>query len=269
MQTKPALVALKFFLQVPSVRKVIRPYIAESFRRYSIFAPIHLLYRLSQSIFFRALDIHDEIRFESKFGLQTSFVIKQGDLGFSDRALQEKAARYRPVSPRRVSRAVSYLKRDHLNGILDETTFVDYGSGAGRALIIASEQGFKKIVGVELSPELVSISKENINHYLERQDVQAEIKTIQADARTYTPPRTSVVAFFFDPFGHDIFDIVIQNLKGRDGLGSKKLYIIDVRSSYDYEKQGFQLLKTMHETRIYQYIKDNREDGPEDGRSGP
>jgi tRNA G46 methylase TrmB len=44
-------------------------------------------------------------------------------------------------------------------------TFVDIGSGKGRALLVASELPFAKIVGVELSHELNRIAQENIKRY--------------------------------------------------------------------------------------------------------
>ena len=43
--------------------------------------------------------------------------------------------------------------------------FVDMGSGKGRALLVASELPFAKIVGVELSQELHQIAEENVRRY--------------------------------------------------------------------------------------------------------
>jgi predicted RNA methylase len=43
-----------------------------------------------------------------------------------------------------------------------ETTFVDIGSGKGRALIIAAEYAFKRIIGVEYSPSLATICRRNL-----------------------------------------------------------------------------------------------------------
>jgi hypothetical protein len=43
--------------------------------------------------------------------------------------------------------------------------FVDMGSGKGRALLVASEFPFAKIVGVELSQHLHQIAEENIKRY--------------------------------------------------------------------------------------------------------
>ena len=47
----------------------------------------------------------------------------------------------------------------------DTFAFVDMGSGKGRALLVASEFAFAKIVGIELSPHLHRIAQENIKRY--------------------------------------------------------------------------------------------------------
>jgi hypothetical protein len=44
---------------------------------------------------------------------------------------------------------------------LAEYTFVDVGSGKGAAVLMASEFGFRRLVGVELAEELVRIAKLN------------------------------------------------------------------------------------------------------------
>ncbi len=46
-----------------------------------------------------------------------------------------------------------------------EFTFVDFGSGKGRALLLASEYPFKKILGLEFSPELHDVAVANIRRY--------------------------------------------------------------------------------------------------------
>jgi len=44
-------------------------------------------------------------------------------------------------------------------------SFVDYGSGKGRVLLVASDYAFKKIVGVEFSKVLNDVAVANIATY--------------------------------------------------------------------------------------------------------
>ena len=47
---------------------------------------------------------------------------------------------------------------------VSEYTFVDFGSGNGRVLILAAQQSFKATLGVEFSPELHRMATENLAH---------------------------------------------------------------------------------------------------------
>lgn len=49
-----------------------------------------------------------------------------------------------------------------LSAPVDELTFVDLGAGKGRAMLLASELPFRRIVGVEFSPELCDVARRNL-----------------------------------------------------------------------------------------------------------
>jgi hypothetical protein len=53
------------------------------------------------------------------------------------------------------------------HGTLQDFTFIDLGSGKGRALLMASAYPFKRIIGVEFMPELHRVAQENIRKYTE------------------------------------------------------------------------------------------------------
>lgn len=59
------------------------------------------------------------------------------------------AGGYGPVRPRDFRRALSSLEIDHR-----QYCFVDFGSGKGRAILMASRYPFKKIIGIEFAKEL-------------------------------------------------------------------------------------------------------------------
>src|ERR1700674_4645239 len=55
------------------------------------------------------------------------------------------------------------LERLHLD--FQRFGFVDLGSGKGRALLLASDYPFREIIGVELSPKLDRVARDNIARY--------------------------------------------------------------------------------------------------------
>jgi SAM-dependent methyltransferase len=50
-----------------------------------------------------------------------------------------------------------------VSGRIEAYNFVDVGAGKGRALLLASELPFRKIIGVELSAELSSMAQNNVS----------------------------------------------------------------------------------------------------------
>jgi len=50
----------------------------------------------------------------------------------------------------------------------EDFVFIDFGSGKGRALLLASEFPFKRIVGVEFSPELHAAAVDNIRRMVQQ-----------------------------------------------------------------------------------------------------
>ncbi len=85
-------------------------------------------------------------------------------------------------------------------------TFVDLGSGKGRALLMASEYPFQKIIGVEFMPELNSAALRNIA-------VSSQIKSLEMDARDFEFPQVPLVVYLFNPFSEPVFAVVLTNLE--------------------------------------------------------
>jgi SAM-dependent methyltransferase len=72
---------------------------------------------------------------------------------------------YAPIEPGRFDAILSTLEIR-----FEEFTFIDFGSGKGRALLLASEYPFQQVLGVEFSPELHSVTQENIRKYVGRRN---------------------------------------------------------------------------------------------------
>src|SRR5262249_45180057 len=77
-------------------------------------------------------------------------------------------------------------------------TFVDMGPGKGRALLLAAEQPFARVIGVEVLPELHAIAQQNIAAAASRL-VCHKIESISADARIFQFPDGPLVVFLFNP----------------------------------------------------------------------
>jgi hypothetical protein len=94
-----------------------------------------------------------------------------------------------------------------------DATFIDYGSGKGRALLVASHFPFREIIGVEFAEELHDIACRNIASYRsDSPQLCHEIWSVLADAREFQPPRRALVALFHNPFGRTILVPALERL---------------------------------------------------------
>ncbi|MFT4728097.1 MAG: SAM-dependent methyltransferase [Granulosicoccus sp.] len=82
----------------------------------------------------------------------------------------------------------------HISNRVDfsQCSFLDYGSGKGKARIAAARYPFSNITGVEISSELHAIACRNI----ERLDLVARVRCVLADASTYPLRRDDTVLYF-------------------------------------------------------------------------
>lgn len=120
---------------------------------------------------------------------------------------------YQPIEPE--------IFREMLNGLgIDYTqfAFIDIGSGKGRALLLASEFPFPRILGIELLPELNRIAQENIRKLSNSHPGPPSYgsRTIEAtcgDATQFEFPDDPLVVFLFHPLLEVGFRKVLKNLE--------------------------------------------------------
>ena len=79
-----------------------------------------------------------------------------------------------------------------------EFTFIDVGSGKGRTLLMASEYPFRRIVGIEILPELHRAAQENIAAH-NNAKFSGQIEAICADAREFAIPEQPLILYLFNP----------------------------------------------------------------------
>jgi SAM-dependent methyltransferase len=89
-------------------------------------------------------------------------------------------------------------------------SFIDFGSGKGRTLLIASELPFKRVVGVEFSEDLHLRAQKNIERYGKRR--ADTVVSVHADATEFALPQDDLVLYFFNPFSPPVLSRVLDNL---------------------------------------------------------
>lgn len=92
-------------------------------------------------------------------------------------------------------------------------TFLDMGSGKGRALFIAAEYPFRRILGVEYDRAMHQVAQRNIATFRHAGRRCHSIESIHANAAEYQFPDGDLVLHLFNPFGPEILGAMLRNLQ--------------------------------------------------------
>jgi len=111
--------------------------------------------------------------------------------------------------------------------ITPQDAIVDFGSGKGGALITMARYPFARIMGVEISPELVAIAEEN----LKKLNI-GNITMAVSDAADFTALDDYNYFYFFSPFPGSIMSTVIQNISSSLMRRPRKAVIIYFNPEY-------------------------------------
>jgi SAM-dependent methyltransferase len=138
--------------------------------------------------------------FDEEFGVRTSGLVAGRHLKSGHRH-DRHATAYFGVAPSVFRAMVRRWRRSRPGWALEETSFIDVGAGMGRAMLLAAELPFRRVVGVELNPALARIARRNLSVWRATERVLMPMKIVCGDAVEYPLPAGPCLAFLFNPFG--------------------------------------------------------------------
>jgi ribosomal protein S18 acetylase RimI-like enzyme len=136
----------------------------------------------------------------------------------------------------------------------EEYVFIDFGSGKGRALLLASERPFKRIIGVEFAPELHRVAQQNIQHYRSESGKCKDLYSVCMDATEFVMPEEPAIFYFYHPFDAGVMSKVLSNIQESLKRRPRPTYIIyyNPQAAGIVEQAGvFSVLKSTSEYSIY------------------
>jgi SAM-dependent methyltransferase len=146
--------------------------------------------------------------FDQRHGVDTSGWVALPRLHIAS-PNKSQGVHYQGVEPEIFQQALSAAKINPRN-----YTFIDLGCGKGRALLLASQEGFQRGIGVEFSPHLAQIARDNLS----RVGV-SNFEVVCQDATEFRFPSQPLFVFLYNPFSAEVLDQVVQNLTShRDEL---------------------------------------------------
>jgi Methyltransferase domain len=189
-----------------------------------------------------------ERQFDRRHGLETAGTAPLALLSVVDDGFdrQHYRRRYEAVPLVTFVRMMSRLPAD-----LSDYVFIDFGSGKGRALVLAARYGFKRIIGIEFAAELHGIAKRNI----EKSAPDTRIELINENALRYSIPDEKCVFYLFNPFGDQVLAEVVSNIEESYKRRPRKMVFLYVNPHGAHVLHG----------RTFVHLLERRRFGPKTG----
>ena len=148
-----------------------------------------------------------ELAFDVVYGVDTAGILRLSAVSTLSTANVAHGFKYEPVDIQVFDAIFGALRRDWRQHV-----FIDFGSGKGRALLLASRLPFRRIVGVEFSPELHRAAQRNIRRFRGGNQQCRHIESVLGDAAEFEIPGEPAFFFFSNPFDQVVMRKVIDNI---------------------------------------------------------
>ena len=156
--------------------------------------------------------------FDQAHGVDTSGLVPAGNL-LTGHPNDAHVTAYYGVAPSILRTLIVHWLETPPPHPIHQYTFIDFGAGKGRAMLVASELRFRQVVGIELNPALADIAQTNLDHWraTHKSDATAPklapIRLLEQDALTYDLPHTPIVAFLFHPFEAPVLKALLRRIE--------------------------------------------------------
>lgn len=159
---------------------------------------------------------------DARHGVETAGETALDEAGVAAGAVARGNGVYRVTWGGLIDRALRALDiSDH-----ERWSFVDYGSGKGKALLMASDHPFARIVGVEYAPALHTIAVANCAGYRSARQRCRTLEPVLGDVLDYSPPTGPLVVFMCNPFDEATLATVFDRWRARVEAGERDLRVI-------------------------------------------
>lgn len=187
--------------------------------------------------------------FDSAYQVETDNIRETGSLDIDSPNIKH-AVRYEPSPTDTVKSILTQLNLEW-----PQFTFVDFGAGKGRVLLLAAELPFQKIIGVEFSPELAEQANKNIINYRGPASVDDRLSCQCLDAVDFAVPKQPLICYFYNPFGDAVLEKVLSNIMSSYAEFERDIYIIYVhpvhRAVIEQKKQIFTTILETSDAIVY------------------
>ena len=106
-----------------------------------------------------------------------------------------------------------------------EFSFIDFGSGKGRALLLAAQYGFRRVIGIEHARRLHEAAEQNVARFRSLSGAQTPIELHCADALEWPLPTEDLVCFLYNPFDAILTARLMASMRASLEAMPRRLYV--------------------------------------------
>lgn len=202
--------------------------------------------------------------FDIRYGVNTSGLVDGRDL-HSGHQNDRFITAYFGVPPSRLINALELWQRTSQR-TTSQYRFIDIGCGKGRALLLASQFGFRDVFGIELQPNLAQIASENMQRWREQNSVPTEFSILCGDGPSLLPQLLTgpVLIYLYNPFHAPVLRDLLNSIVDQREKISDPVDVLYLYPEYEEVFSDFPLLR-----KIFREDIGISEEDQDDGISGP
>lgn len=162
----------------------------------------------------------EDARFDVALDTDTAAFVEIVEMHDVDSPNLERGIRYEPT------RAAPFERIMKAARIPSDGAFLDVGSGKGRMLMLAAAYGFKRVAGIDFSPSLCEIARENLGRFVERSSITVSWEVTHADAQGYRPGDDITVVYMYNPFDETVMAGFLDGLEASLTQAPRTVWIV-------------------------------------------
>lgn len=186
--------------------------------------------------------------FDKRFGVDTSSPLELAEAKSDPRF--KFSVQYGPTPDTVFGHALRQLRIEY-----GKFLFIDFGCGKGKALILAAERHFRRVIGIELSSQLIHIAEENLRIYLAATRGKDIFQLVCMDAGEYTFPEEPAIYYLANPFHEKVMRRVLENLRCSLIATPRESYIVYLEPELRNLLDEADFLKPIKRTSSYSIWK--------------
>jgi precorrin-6B methylase 2 len=144
-----------------------------------------------------------EAYFEWRLGIDSGQHVDIATLGFDNPHWHEHG----PSDYRSLRKILRLCRPDRSTDV-----FIDYGCGLGRVLCLAATMPWRKVIGVEVCPQLIEKARQNLAGMKATQRC-GQVQLLNCNAAQYALDDDVTTIFLFNPFSGEVLQAVLDNIQ--------------------------------------------------------